>query len=208
MRHLTPEAAIYAAWIAWALSWLLAAGWSSRAARRLNFGAEAAYRVVTAVGCVLLLFPGRRASMMPGLVRIRHFRVAGPLVKPLWALLPATAWGMVGVTVAGFVFAWWARIHLGALWSGAVTRKADHRIVDTGPYGLVRHPIYTGLIAAAFALAVVKATPIALTGAASMTLGFWLKARLEEDFLRAELGPESYDAYRGRVPMLAPFWPV
>jgi protein-S-isoprenylcysteine O-methyltransferase Ste14 len=41
-----------------------------------------------------------------------------------------------------------------------------------------------------------------------MTLGFWLKARLEEGFLRAELGTQTYDAYRGRVPMLAPFWPV
>ena len=53
------------------------------------------------------------------------------------------------------------RIHLGALWSGSITRKADHRIVDTGPYGVVRHPIYTGLIAAAIAMAAVKATPVA-----------------------------------------------
>jgi hypothetical protein len=70
MRHLTPEAAIYAIWFAWALSWLLAAVWSSRAARRLNFGAEAAHRVVTVVGFLLLFFAGRRASMMSRLVRI------------------------------------------------------------------------------------------------------------------------------------------
>ena len=51
------------------------------------------------------------------------------------------------LTIPGFLFAWWARLHLGRLWSGTVTRKADHRIVDTGPYAIVRHPIYTGLLA-------------------------------------------------------------
>jgi protein-S-isoprenylcysteine O-methyltransferase Ste14 len=40
-----------------------------------------------------------------------------------------------------------------------------------------------------------------------MTLGFWIKARLEERFLRAELGAKDYDAYRRRVPMLVPFGP-
>ena len=50
------------------------------------------------------------------------------------------------MVTAGLAFCWWARLHLGAMWSGTVTRKDDHHIVDTGPYGLVRHPIYTGLI--------------------------------------------------------------
>ncbi len=114
---------------------------------------------------------------------------------------------MVALGVVGFLFAWWARIHLGALWSGSITRKADHRIVDTGPYGIVRHPIYTGLIAAALALAVVKATPVGIAGLALMTVGYWLKGKTEENFLRSELGPEDYDAYRKRVPMLIPLAP-
>src|SRR5262249_43201907 len=130
------------------------------------------------------------------------------VATPLWTLPDAAGWGMAAVTLAGFLFAWWARIHLGALWSGSVTRKEDHRIVDTGPYGLVRHPIYTGLLAAAFAMAVVKATPIGFAGAVLMTLGYWLKAKVEEGFLRSELGAEGYDAYRKRVPMLIPFSPI
>ena len=56
-------------------------------------------------------------------------------------------------TFAGILFAWWVRIHLGRLWSGAITRKEGHRVVDSGPYGLVRHPIYTGLLAATFTTA-------------------------------------------------------
>jgi protein-S-isoprenylcysteine O-methyltransferase Ste14 len=110
----------------------------------------------------------------------------------------------VAVTIAGFAFTWWARLTIGTLWSSGVTRKADHRIVDNGPYGLVRHPIYTGLILAAFATAFVPLTPLTLAGAALITVGFYLKARVEEGFLRAELGPEAYDAYASRVPMLVP----
>lgn len=78
-------------------------------------------------------------------------------------------------------------------------------MVDTGPYRLVRHPIYTGIILACFATAVEKTTPLAFAGAAIMSLGWYMKARLEERFLREELGAAPYDAYAARVPMLIPF---
>ena len=107
--------------------------------------------------------------------------------------------------VAGFLFCWWARVHLGQLWSGNITLKADHRVVDTGPYRLVRHPIYTGLILAALATALEKATVLGLSGVLLITFGFWLKARFEEGFLRAQLGAAAYDAYAARTPMLIPF---
>jgi len=86
-----------------------------------------------------------------------------------------------------------------------VTTKADHHIVDTGPYRLVRHPIYTGAIFAALATAFIKASPAAFLGFALIALGFWMTARVEERFLRQELGPEAYDAYSRRTPMLIPF---
>ncbi len=125
----------------------------------------------------------------------------------LWDVGYAGADALAFLTVPCFLFAWWARIHLGTLWSSRITRKTDHRIVDTGPYALVRHPIYTGLIGATLASAIALATIPALIGAALMIFGFWLKARLEEKFLAEELGPEAYAAYRRRVPMLVPFWP-
>ena len=50
-----------------------------------------------------------------------------------------------------------ARLYLGRLWSSSVTKKADHRVVDSGPYAIVRHPIHTGVIAAIFATAILKA---------------------------------------------------
>lgn len=80
-------------------------------------------------------------------------------------------------------------------------------MVDTGPYRLVRHPIYTGILTALLAMTLLKGTAAAILGLALATLGLLLRARLEEQFLRAELGPDAYDAYSRKTPMLLPFAP-
>jgi len=77
-------------------------------------------------------------------------------------------------------------------------------VIDTGPYGLVRHPIYSGITLASIATAALRGTASAWLGAAVMTLGWYVKARMEEGFLREELGEDAYDAYARRVPMLIP----
>jgi protein-S-isoprenylcysteine O-methyltransferase Ste14 len=92
------------------------------------------------------------------------------------------------------------------LWSGRITRKPDHKIIDTGPFGVVRHPIYTGILLAVLGTLLVKGTVLGLIGAMLIAVGLWMKARLEEKWLSAELGP-GYEAYRQRVPMLVPFGP-
>lgn len=204
----SPEGALYAVWIAWIVSWELAAAWSSRARARLGFGLQSIYRVLTTAGFLLLL----ATPPLPWKVARWNTYFDGPLLRPAttpwWSLSGAPGGAMVGVAAAGFLFAWWARLHLGALWSSAITRKEDHRIVDTGPYGLVRHPIYSGILAMGWALALDKATPAAIAGAVALCAGYWLKARMEEGFLRAELGAAAYDAYRRRTPMLVPFLPT
>ena len=111
---------------------------------------------------------------------------------------------MAAFVLAGLLFTWWARIHLGRLWSSSVTRKADHHVVDTGPYRIVRHPIYTGIILASLATAAMRGTALAWLGACVMTTGWVIKARLEEEFLREQLGAETYAKYARRVPMLVP----
>ena len=186
-RNLTPEHAIAAAWLIWLASWLIAAFWADRAAKRPGLRQEWLYRLVTGAGAVLLFG------------RLGRFHLHG-----LWSVGDA-GWALVLVALAGFAFAWWARIHLGRLWSGSVTMKTDHRVVDTGPYALVRHPIYTGLLAAVIATALLKGTLLGLAGAVLIIVGTWIKAKLEEDFLRGQLGAEAYDAYRRNVPMLVPF---
>ena len=78
-------------------------------------------------------------------------------------------------------------------------------MVDTGPYGIVRHPIYTGIILASLATAMMRGTALAWLVACLTASGLVIKARLEEGFLREELGTETYGEYARRVPMLAPF---
>jgi protein-S-isoprenylcysteine O-methyltransferase Ste14 len=183
----SPAAWIFVVWTAWAISWLLAAIWSRQTTARASFAQEAPYRIITVVGVVLLF----------GVVDFKN----SPL---LWPTPDAFLWAMVALIVAGFLFAWWARLHLGTLWSGTITRKQDHRVVDTGPYAIVRHPIYTGLLLAGFATAAARGRWEAIVGAILFALGCWIKARQEERFLSEELGAQ-YGAYRKRVRMLVPY---
>jgi protein-S-isoprenylcysteine O-methyltransferase Ste14 len=122
----------------------------------------------------------------------------------LWINPPLLAWGMLLIVAAGIAFCWWARLHLGRFWSAAITRKQGHRVVDSGPYRLVRHPIYAGFIVMDLGLALLCGSALALVGVAAITVGLWLKARVEEDFLAEELGAAAYGAYKARTPMLMP----
>jgi len=124
---------------------------------------------------------------------------------PLWRVAPAIGWLLAALVICGFLFMWWARTHLGQLWSSSVTRKEHHHVVDTGPYAIVRHPIYTGLLVAIVGTMLIRVTIITLIGSALIAAGIYVKARVEEAFLRQQLG-DSYAAYARRVPMLVPFW--
>jgi len=184
---------IYTLWVAWIASWRLGAQHSSPTVKKPGASREMPYRVVTLLGAVGLI-ASQSARLNPQIVN------AG---EHAWL-----AWTLVGVAMFGFAFTWWARLHLGRLWSSTVTRKADHHVVNTGPYAMVRHPIYTGILIAMLATALLRGTAAALVGFALLIFGFYLKARLEESFLRSELGENAYGAYARRVPMLIPFAPA
>ena len=176
-------------WLVFALSWIAAMPWSNAVEKRIGLGKEIAYRIVLLAGGVIFFIPAHGYD--------------GPL--RLWYPTRDLFWTTVALIVLGFAFAWWARVWLGALWSGQVTKKENHRVVDTGPYRIVRHPIYTGILLAIYATAAIKGTILGVAGALIITLGLWMKARLEESWLTQEV--EGYDAYRHRVPMLLPFGP-
>lgn len=201
MRFDDPDLAIYIPWTAWGVSWVAAALWADRTEGRPGVSRELPYRVVTLLGFALLL----ALLVEDGKPRALLDMPLDPLFRRALSVPDAVRWAMVGVAALGFAFCWWARIHLGRLWSGRITRKEGHRVVDTGPYGIVRHPIYTGLLIAALATAIERGTALAAIGFALLVTGYWMKARLEERFLREQLGAADYDAYARRVPMLVPF---
>ena len=192
-RFLTDPQTLFAlCWGGWAASWMLAARWSSRPLARRRGRAVWLYRGLQLAGLVLI---------QDAIARLLH-------VPRLWHVSRDAACVLALLTIPGFSFAWWARLHLGRLWSAAVTLKPDHSVVDTGPYGLVRHPIYTGLLEAMLVSAIASATPLAIVGFAVFCVGIWLKARMEERLLGVELGPDAYAAYRRRVPMFVPGLPM
>ena len=176
-------------WMAWLISWAAGSFFSGRTEKHVRTWDSRAYRIPILAGAVLLT---------PWTAQVLR-------EQPLWHVGNGGTYVLAGLTLAGTLFTWWARIHLGRFWSNAITRKEDHRVIDTGPYGLVRHPIYTGLIGAMLATAVAVATVTALLGALLIAFGLWQKARMEEGFLMTELGADAYGPYCRRVPMLVPF---
>ena len=171
-----PSQVLEIIWIGWLMSWVAASFWSGRAQKRAATLETWNYRAAMIAGGILLV------------------PLTGPLLgeKPIWEINYAGMYALAALMLAGFSLTWWARIYLGPLWSSMITRKQDHKIIDTGPYALVRHPIYSGLIIALVATAAAEGRLTALFGAALIILGVWLKARTEERFLLTELGPEIY----------------
>lgn len=184
-----PSEAFEVIWIGWLASWVAASFWSGRTAKRSTTWETWAYRVAIFAGAILIA-----PWTAPALGE-----------KPIWEVSDTGAYALAGVMLLGLLLTWIARIHLGRLWSSAITRKEQHQVVDTGPYAFVRHPIYAGIIIALIATALTEATLVALLGATLIALGLWLKARAEERFLMLELGSDAYGSYCRRVPMLIPF---
>lgn len=186
----TIDQAIGSIWGVWFISWIIASGWSARTAKTTRPGERALELLLTVAGVAMLMSGHTSANVFA-------------LQMPVYSLHPVLAWLMVVLVAGGFAFSWWARVHLGTMWSANITLKEGHRIIDTGPYALVRHPIYTGILFSAWATAVAHGNEHSFLGAALMTLGFYLKSRREEQLLIVELGA-PYEAYRRRVPMLVP----
>ena len=119
------------------------------------------------------------------------------------AFQPLAATVGLALVVAGVLLHAWARRTLGPMWSGVVQVRAQHVLVERGPYRLVRHPIYSAglLLAAGTFLAHPSLATACLAG--GFSLGVLVKARFEERALRSVLG-RDYEAYAARVPPFVP----
>ena len=178
-----------ALWTAWAFYWWLSSRDVKQTARREPFVSRVLHLGPMVFAAMILASPGLG---IPGL---------SARIVP-WA--PWVFWLGVAVTGGGLAFAVWARRTIGRNWSAIVTLKQDHELVTSGPYALVRHPIYTGLLLGflGWAIAVDRwRGPLAVL---IVFLALLRKYRLEERWMRERFGA-AYDTYRARVKALVPF---
>jgi len=108
------------------------------------------------------------------------------------------------LTVLGLAFAIWARLELGGNWSAMVTVKEQHTLVRRGPYAIVRHPIYAGGLLAMLGTAIVYGQAGCFLAVLLAFIGWWFKARREEQFMTQEFG-DQYRTYQQQVKQLIPF---
>jgi protein-S-isoprenylcysteine O-methyltransferase Ste14 len=149
------------------------------------------------------------------ILRVLAFLVTIALLSTTWIPLPWLYrslwrrglwpfWVGVAITVSGLIFAVWAREHLGRNWSRSVTIKQDHELITTGPYAVLRHPIYTGILAGFLGLAIALSEVRGFVAFAIMFLVFWVKLSMEEQWMRSQFG-ETYARYVHRTAALVPY---
>lgn len=134
----------------------------------------------------------------------RGRRLIYPLNAQIIPHTDAVDWFCAALCVAGLAFCCWARLTIRRNWSGTVTLKEDHELVVSGPYAIVRHPIYTGLLAMFLATAVALGYLAGILATLIVFLSFWIKL-IEEEKLMANRFPEQYPAYKRRVKCIIPF---
>ena len=148
--------------------------------------------------------PGSR-GLHVFLVNVAALLVLVPF-RGLGRFLPLSSFIMsIGLTVeaVGLFLCFWARRHLGRNWSGKITIKIDHQLIRSGPYRLLRHPIYTGILAIYTGTTIVTGEWLAIIGLIMTALAYWRKIRLEEVNLKVAFGAD-YEAYCRQTWALVP----
>jgi protein-S-isoprenylcysteine O-methyltransferase Ste14 len=169
-------------WAAFWVYWLVAAFSTKRG--HIPWSRELRIRAVLVVIVIVL-------------VRFGVFRGHGLHTDPWRAGV-----GLVLFTL-GLGFAIWARVHIGRNWGAPMTQKDEPELVTSGPYHLVRHPIYSGILVAGVG------TTVALSWVWLIVVGlagvyFLYSATVEERYLTEQF-PETYPDYKRSTKMLVPF---
>jgi len=176
------------AWLTVLVVWLLGAFTTKKTVRSQPPRARLVYLALAFLA--FLLFTGD----------LRYGFLAARFVP----MTPAVAYAGLALTLAGCAFTIWARFYLGGNWSGRPTIKQGHTLVRTGPYSLVRHPIYTGITLAMLGTAIYLGEIRGLIGTVVALIAFKVKSRLEESFMTEQFG-EEYVTYKQQVKSLIPF---
>jgi protein-S-isoprenylcysteine O-methyltransferase Ste14 len=172
-------------WIAFVTYWSAAAKNSAQVRKSESKESRAIHESLINLALLLLFIsiPGLRLRFEPD---SREWEIAG-----------------LAIQVAFLALAVWARRHLDRNWSGEITIKIDHQLIRSGPYGRIRHPIYTAMLGMYAGTAVVSGEIHALIAVAMVAFAYFRKIRMEESNLHEAFGPE-YSAYKRRTWALVP----
>jgi protein-S-isoprenylcysteine O-methyltransferase Ste14 len=177
------------AWLVFLVVWLIAALRTKRTQERAPLGTRLAYGIPVLVASYLMF--------------IGNQNFGGPLYSRIIPRSVAIEDIGLFLTVAGIAFAIWARFYIGQNWSGTVTVKVGHELVRSGPYRWVRHPIYSGILLAIIGTALARGKPVGVISIALFWVGFLIKSRKEEEFMRKTFG-EQYLEYAQETGALVP----
>ena len=169
-------------WGAFWLYWLVAA--SSMKSGRVPWSRQLRIRAVIVVIVIVL-------------IRFGVLRGHGLNTNPLRAGLGLALFAL------GLGFAIWARVHIGRNWGIPMTQKDEPELVTSGPYHLVRHPIYSGIVVAGAGTAVALSW-MWLIAPVLAGVYFVYSATVEEHYLTEQF-PDTYPAYKRSTKMLLPF---
>ncbi len=176
-------------WIAFLLYWQIKAI-NTKTTKRLEPAASRILRVFIFLIAIVLLSTTR--IPLPW------------LYLQLWPVGLLPFWLGAAVTIAGLLFAVWAREHLGRNWSRSVTIKQGHELITSGPYAVVRHPIYTGILTGFLGMAIAISQVRGFIVFVLIFLAFWIKFRMEEQWMRSQFG-EAYATYARHTAALVPY---
>jgi protein-S-isoprenylcysteine O-methyltransferase Ste14 len=176
-------------WVAFLVYWRIKAI-GAKTTQRREPAASAILRALTFLFVIVLLSTPR--IPLPWL-----FRRLWP--SGLWPF-----WIGAAVTVGGLLFAVWARRHLASNWSSEVTIKQGHELITTGPYALVRHPIYTGILTGFLGTAIALSQVRGVIAFVLIFIVLWTKLRTEEKWMRSQFG-ETYVSYAQHTAGLVPY---
>lgn len=186
---LDPNHLIDASWIILGIVWVVGTLRRSPAARRQSAASRLRYLILPALCGVLLC--GEPLA-------------AGPLLLRFVPKVSLIDWAGAAITNFGAAFAIVARLTLGRNWSGVVSIKKEHQLIRSGPYAVVRHPIYSGILLSILGTAVTLGEVRGLIAFAFAALAMRMKSLQEERFMREEFCGE-YQSYQTRVKAMIPF---
>jgi protein-S-isoprenylcysteine O-methyltransferase Ste14 len=188
MREWIDAAPIAGLWLAWLAYWIIAARNVKPLRRQESIGSCLTHLVPLAIGAMLMA-----SARLPDSRLDDRFL---PQSRTIY-------WAGAIMVASGLAFMVWARRHLGRNWSGRVALKQNHELIRSGPYGLVRHPIYSGLLLAILGTAIAFGQWRDAVAFVFIAAAVWRKSRLEERYL-AEIFADDYAGYRAQVPALIP----